>query len=39
MKRLFDLAVAVAALALLALHIALVALAVWAESGRPVLFG
>ena len=39
MKRLFDLAVAVAALALLALPMALVALAVWADSGRPVLFG
>ena len=39
MKRLFDLAIALPALLLLALPMALVALAVWVDSGRPVLFG
>ncbi len=38
MKRLFDLLVAVAALLLLALPMALIALLVLIDSGRPVLF-
>ncbi|MHB1668863.1 MAG: sugar transferase [Thiomonas sp.] len=39
MKRLFDLATVLPAALLLALPMALVALAVWFDSGRPVLFG
>jgi len=39
MKRLFDLVIALPATVLLALPMALVALAIWAEDGRPVLFG
>lgn len=39
MKRLFDLAIAVPATLLLALPMAVVAAAVWLDSGRPVLFG
>jgi lipopolysaccharide/colanic/teichoic acid biosynthesis glycosyltransferase len=38
MKRAFDFCVAAAALALLALPMALIAVLVWLDSGRPVLF-